>query len=445
MRYTDFPLEYNTLMNHFPAGRPRLNTIHEWVRSHAQGPLLLQLCLYGVIVMVTLLFLLNHPAGLAGWRIAGTVAAMAGLAGLNAVCVRPGAFGAAPRKATREWAYLLLSSAVVLATVWLGGLFEAAYLLGILCAQAGLMRGTWPAGALFAAANLLAWYGLERAMGTPQSIIVQVQSSLATGIVYALLLAAILSRYARQTRRAETLLGELQAANAALEAAHRWETELALAEERVRLAREIHDGLGHHLTVLSIQLQAAGKLVERDPGAAGEAIQACRAETQAALNEVRHSVGLMRQSPAAGPVPHQAGCDVRPLPEALAALVRDFGQHTGLQATFALSGTPVDLALPARQTLYRAAQEGLTNTQKHARDALLVAVTLAYEPGAVRLAVHDDGRGVGAEPDGPAGFGLAGLRERAAQLGGAFDCGPGEDGGFAVELRLPIAGREGEP
>jgi len=73
---------------------------------------------------------------------------------------------------------------------------------------------------------------------------------------------------------------------------------LAIAEERMRLARDIHDGLGHHLTVLSIQLQAAEKLVERNPQAAAEALRVSRSEAQAALEEVRHSVGVMRQPPA---------------------------------------------------------------------------------------------------------------------------------------------------
>jgi signal transduction histidine kinase len=257
-------------------------------------------------------------------------------------------------------------------------------------------------------------------------------------VLFGVLLMTLLERYSQQTKRAEALLAELQAANAALEAARQQETDLAVAEERVRLARDIHDGLGHHLTVLSIQLQAAEKLAARNPQAAAEAIQACRAEAQAALGEVRHSVAVMRQGFA----------EYRSLAETLQSLIQNFDRRTGIRTTFECAGEPRELPEAARETLFRAAQEGLTNAQKHAQGAQRVAVRLIYTPYAVRLAILDDGHGPSTdETHSPAGFGLAGLRERAAQLGGSLQSGPrpAPQGGFAIEISIPIGGEAHDP
>ena len=186
--------------------------------------------------------------------------------------------------------------------------------------------------------------------------------------------------------------------------------------------------MGHHLTVLSIQLQAAGKLVERNPQAAAEAIQLSRSEAQAALEEVRRSVAVMRRSPG----------ESQPLPAALAAMVRDFDERAALRASFEQSGAPVELSPYAYQTLFRAAQEGLTNAQKHGKNVQHAWVQLAYRADAVRLSVRDDGQAVEDCCDDEPGFGLAGLRERVGQLGGTLRSGPGETGGFEIEVSLPL-------
>ena len=224
------------------------------------------------------------------------------------------------------------------------------------------------------------------------------------------------------------MLKDLQAANAALKAAHQKEKELAIAEERMRLARDIHDGLGHHLTVLSIQLQAAEKLVERNPQAAAEAMRVSRGEAQAALEEVRRSVGVMRQSPA----------ESQPLVEMIASLVHDFDEHTGLQSDFEHSGTPIELSDFAGQTLFRTVQESLTNIQKHARGVKHIQVKLEYSAEAIRLVVSDDGQQLADAPPVQSGYGLKGLRERVDQLGGEFCCGPDSSSGFQVDVSIPL-------
>jgi signal transduction histidine kinase len=265
-------------------------------------------------------------------------------------------------------------------------------------------------------------------MGAENASMVSFASSLGIGILFVSFLSILLDRYSRQTIRAEGLLRELQAANARLEAARQNEKELAIAEERVRLARDIHDGLGHHLTVLSIQLQAADKLVSRNPQAAAEAIKQSRIEAQAALDEVRHSVSVMRQSPA----------ETQPLPDVISDLVNDFDQRTGLRATFTQAGSTVELPSFTRQTLYRTVQESLTNATKHAKNVETITVELEYLPGNVRLVVTDDGKIAESIPDRPPGYGLVGLRERVEQLGGSIQSGPHSPCGFEVEVNIPI-------
>jgi signal transduction histidine kinase len=127
--------------------------------------------------------------------------------------------------------------------------------------------------------------------------------------------------------------------------------------------------------------------------------------------------------------------DNQPLPDALQSLVAQFDQRSPVDTRFILEGTPAPLAPHAAMTLYRAAQEGLTNLQKHA-DAQHAAVTLRFEPPGVSLLVENDGA-VGGAHSSSGGFGLAGLRERAEQLGGSFTAGPLPGGGFRLNLTLP--------
>ena len=259
-------------------------------------------------------------------------------------------------------------------------------------------------------------------------MLIQTATEFMAGIIFVLVIVLLESRSHLASLRAEGLLKDLQAADNALKEAHQREKELAIAEERMRLARDIHDGLGHHLTVLSIQLQAAEKLVERNPQAAAEALRVSRGEAQAALEEVRRSVGVMRQSPA----------ESRPLVEMIGSLVHDFSEHTGLQADFDQSGTPVELSEFAGQTLFRTVQESLTNIQKHARGVQHIQVKLGYSEEAIHLVVSDDGRQLADVPSVQSGYGLKGLRERVDQLGGTFFCGQDASSGFLVDVSIPL-------
>ncbi len=177
--------------------------------------------------------------------------------------------------------------------------------------------------------------------------------------------------------------------------------KLAAAQERNRVARDIHDGLGHALTVVQMQIKAA-RAVLGDSERADTVLAKAQTQAEEALREVRRSVGALREP--AVPVA---------LPEALKALAEETsaaGVPTGLD----VAGTVRALPEPAHEAVYRAAQEGLTNVRKHAH-ATRADLTLDYSrPSLVRLNVSDDGVGLG----NGTGFGLLGIRERAAHAGG---------------------------
>ena len=395
-----------------------------------EGDMLLQWSIYIILFAVLVVFTAGRSSEMANWRFYGTVLCLAMLLVLNILWQRweQSRGKRAPYELLGQWVFLIASSALLLAAVWMGELYDAIFLFFMLCIQAAIILGVWPGGLIFCLVNMAAWLAVFRALGADNASTLSFALSLGAGILFVLFLSVLLQRYSEQTQRAEGLLKELEAANAHLEAAREKEKELAIVEERMRLARDIHDGLGHHLTVLSIQLQAADKLVERNPQAAAEAIHQSRAEAQAALEEVRRSVGMMRQLPA----------ESQPLQAMLSNLVRSFTDGTGLDSRFEYSGEPVELSPFAQQTLFRAVQESLTNVQKHGEGVKNIRVRLEYTAEAVHLAVSDDGQMPDAASTGQAGYGLKGLQERIDQLGGEFCCGPGLSGGFQVDVCIPL-------
>lgn len=305
------------------------------------------------------------------------------------------------------------------------------FLLFVIASQAVVGLGVWR-GLGISLLLYLGWSGVLWLRGAALEHLLAQTSSILLGLIFTLVFSIVLARLADQMARAERLAAELRAANVALAAAREREVALAAAEERVQLAREIHDGLGHHLTALNVQLQAAARLLDRDPERAAQALALCREEAQAALAEVRQSVALMRANPLAG----------QPLPDVIAGMVRDFDRVSPLQASFALEGDVGEVAPAVAMTLYRAAQEGLTNAQKHGQ-ATQVTVRLIGAADGVRLEVINDGPP--APPVAETGFGLAGLRERASRLGGTLQAEPLPAGGFRLVMAVPRAGAEGGP
>jgi signal transduction histidine kinase len=180
--------------------------------------------------------------------------------------------------------------------------------------------------------------------------------------------------------------------------------ELAITKERNRLAREIHDSLGHYLTVIHVQLEAARAVMETDRRRALDGLNTAHRLAQQGLAEVRRSVTALR----AWPLPDL------PLPAAVAKLA-DECRAAGIATELVVTGAPRPLAPPAVLALYRAAQEGLTNVRKHSQ-ATRASLTLDYSHARmVRLEVRDNGVG---HSQATEGFGLLGVRERAHLLAG---------------------------
>ena len=228
----------------------------------------------------------------------------------------------------------------------------------------------------------------------------------------------------------EAVVREAQARNALGEAhqrlreyAEQIET-LATAAERNRLAREIHDDLGHYLTIINVQLEAARVMLDVDPLRARSAIEKAQKLTRDGLGEIRSSIAALRALPT----------ENRSLPEALTDLVGE-SEAAGVPTSLLLPGALPQLSSPVKFALYRIAQEGLTNVRKYAH-ATHVDLTLdGTEEHMVRLSVQDNGVGVLSTTDG---FGLLGARERAKALGGQIrtTSSPGE--GFLLEVELPL-------
>jgi signal transduction histidine kinase len=211
---------------------------------------------------------------------------------------------------------------------------------------------------------------------------------------------------------------------------------LAVSEERERIARELHDVVAHHLSVVVIQAGAGLRAFERRPEKAREALTAIDSTARQALGEMRRMLGFL--SVDAG------GRNLAPMP--------GLAQLESLVEQVRSAGLPVELSMegPARAldpgvdlSAYRIIQEALTNTLRHAGDAR-ARVSITYEPSALRLEVVDDGRnGTGAHPVRAIetkhdGRGLIGMRERVALFGGELEVGPQATGGYRVRARIPI-------
>ena len=240
-----------------------------------------------------------------------------------------------------------------------------------------------------------------------------------------------------QRERAELLLRQLEESNAELERAHKQLREyadevedLTIVRERTRLAREIHDILGHHLSILNIQLETICKLQERDPARAAIEIMEARRVAAQSMQEVRNAVAALRPTSIA----------TLSLTGALAQLGKEFEQNApDTTLTLDLEAEIPVLSPDISAALYRATQEALTNIRKHAQ-ASKVLLRLRYEESMIELLVLDNGQGASASRNQQpgSGFGLVGMRERIELLGGRVTHGPAEQGGYRVMVRVPV-------
>ena len=247
----------------------------------------------------------------------------------------------------------------------------------------------------------------------------QASMNYAAGFAFTIAFTLITKRALDAREQSEALSGELAEANAQLRAHAAQAEELATTRERNRLAREIHDGVGHHLTVVKTELDVAAATCERDPAGAKARVEKAARLVAEALDDVRRSVGSLRADRARPP---------------LVEAVRQLAAHGEPAATVSVEGVPRPLDPAAEHALFRAAQEGLTNVRKHAA-ATTALLRIDFRPAdRVRLEVSDNGRG--ASGDGR-GFGLTGIRERVELLGGSVESGNRLEGGFALRVEVP--------
>jgi signal transduction histidine kinase len=230
--------------------------------------------------------------------------------------------------------------------------------------------------------------------------------------------AAMLIGWTMQTRRAriDTFEEEQE------EAARR-----AVADERLRIAQELHDVVAHSLGVIAVQSGVGMHVIDSDPDEARRAFESISRTSRTSLTEIRRLLGMMRDvegAPAYSPAPGLVD-----LPRLVEGVT-----HAGLTVDVTINGSVDDVPPGVGLAAYRIVQEALTNTLRHAQ-AHAATVRLDSRPGELAVEVVDDGRG----PNGarPGGHGLVGMRERVAVYGGALEASPGADGGFRIAARLP--------
>jgi signal transduction histidine kinase len=281
--------------------------------------------------------------------------------------------------------------------------------------RTGHRRGVW----ITTAAGYVVFVCAGRVFGSIGGVSLRTPS-VGTSILVAAWIAVVLvlaeGVRVRTERFAEMARMQAEQARARAEQKRRQDSE-----ERLRIARELHDVLGHHLSLINVQAGVGLHLMDEHPGQARAALEAIKEASATALGEVRSVLGVLRTSDEAAPrspAPTLANLD-------------------GLidAADTVVIGTPRTLPPEVDRAAYRIVQESLTNVRRHAGDGAHASVTLTYQPDALVVRVADDGTAQGAVE---AGNGIAGMRARAVALGGSLAAARGPSGGFVVVATLPI-------
>jgi signal transduction histidine kinase len=210
------------------------------------------------------------------------------------------------------------------------------------------------------------------------------------------------------------------------------QAQIAAAAERARIARELHDVIAHHVSVMVVQADGAGYALDGSPERARRALAAISATGRQTLTEMRRLLGLLRSGDARAELTPQPGLgQLRELVEQARA--------AGMSVSLTQEGAPYPLPEGAELAAYRVVQESLTNTRKHAGVAAVASITLRYDQDGLVVQVSDNGQGDAAAGDGT-GHGLAGMRERVEMYGGTVIAGPlPQGGGYRVTARIPAA------
>ncbi|MEU6954942.1 sensor histidine kinase [Streptomyces sp. NPDC045714] len=239
-----------------------------------------------------------------------------------------------------------------------------------------------------------------------------------------------------RTRRA--YFDQLEERAARLEREREAQSKVAVAAERARIARELHDVVAHNVSVMVVQADGAAYVMDAAPDQAKQALETISSTGRQALAEMRRLLGVLRTGDAPESGEYVPQPDVEQI-EDLVAQVR----QTGLVVDFKVEGTPRPLPSGVELTAYRVVQEALTNTRKHGGPDAGASVRLVYFDDGLGLLIEDDGRGAAHElyEDGGAdgaGHGMIGMRERVGMVGGTLDAGPRPGGGFRISALLPL-------
>jgi signal transduction histidine kinase len=315
-----------------------------------------------------------------------------------------------------------------------------AYLLGVATGALLLLRRHWPLGVLIASIGMLwIYYSLGYPAFSPAvPLAAAAYSAAAAGQLLGaagLLAGVVLFSFGWQTLGDDadplSVLGRDAIADTALLASvlllaealrnrRAWANEVAerrVGEERLRIARDLHDVMAHTIAGINVQAGVAADALDDAPEQARAALRTIREQSRETMAELKGTVEVLR-----APAPGLAELDV---------LVR-MAAGAGVEVDVAVDGPQRTLPGAVDLTAYRIVQESLTNVVRHAQ-ATAATVRVTYKPEAVELQVSDDGRG----GNGRGGYGLVGMRERTAAVGGTLTAGPAPGGGFQVRARLP--------
>ena len=247
------------------------------------------------------------------------------------------------------------------------------------------------------------------------------------------LLCWVLGRFTR-IRRAYYV--ELEDRAARLERERDAQSKIAVAAERARIARELHDVVAHNVSVMIVQADGASYVMDSSPEQAKQALATIAGTGRQALEEMRRLLGLLRSADTVGEYVPQPG--VEQLPDLLEQV-----RNAGLPVAFTLEGEPRELPRGVELTAYRIVQEALTNARKHGGPTASASVRIRFDDRGLDMLIEDNGRGASAElarDGGEDGFGhgLIGMRERVGMVGGTLDAGPRPGGGFRINAVLPL-------
>ncbi|HZF91540.1 sensor histidine kinase [Streptomyces sp.] len=313
-------------------------------------------------------------------------------------------------------AVLLLGIALNL-TVPMAQHFSAAVTVGLYT----VVRGHRPAVA--AAAALAAVAGpMVGQKSWPRPPLVDVLGTVAAALLV-VLAATVVNRWHRDAEAHRRLLADR-----------------AVAAERRRIARELHDIVAHHITTMQLMAGGARSVLARDPEAAREALVTLEGAGRMALREMRQLLDVLRAGDEADEEPTAPQPGVADLDRVVAE-----ARRAGLPTVLEVRGEDRPLPPSLGLTVFRIVQEALTNARRHAGSGARAVVRLTYAPDGLVVDVADDGRGADAGFTDGAGYGLIGMRERVMLHGGALRAGPLDEGGFHVSARLPLTADERAP